>query len=88
MLKPGKLVTYPIGRRFKGWSGRYGIRGCAVLLVCAGLALTLGFAALTASSAPSDKPLDSTHMDAHTRSMWTGLPPMRKDTSGASSVKR
>ena len=52
MLRPGKLVAHSMGR-FEGWSGRCGIRGGAVLLVCAGLALTLGVAALSASSAPS-----------------------------------
>jgi hypothetical protein len=53
VIGPGKLVTRRTGRRLKGWSGRRGARGCAVLLVCAGLALTLGVAALTASSGPS-----------------------------------
>ena len=33
-------------RRFEGWSGRRGARGCAVLLACVGVALTLGVVAL------------------------------------------
>jgi FG-GAP-like repeat/FG-GAP repeat/PASTA domain len=53
MLRPGKLVTHSMGRRFNGWSGRRGSRGCALLLACIGAALTLGVAALFASSAPS-----------------------------------
>jgi uncharacterized delta-60 repeat protein len=53
MRRPGRLVTHNMDRRLKGWSGRRGARGCAVLLVCVGLALTLAFAALFASPAPS-----------------------------------
>ena len=56
MLRPGKLVTHRMVRRFEGWSGRSGACGFAVLLICAGLALTLGVAALFASSAPSFAP--------------------------------
>ena len=53
MLRPGKRVTHRMGRRLKGWSGRRGARRWAFLLICVGLALTLGVAALLASSAPS-----------------------------------
>jgi len=59
MLRPGKLVTQSMSRRFEGWSGRRAPRSCAVLLICAGLALTLGVAALFASSAPSFAPARS-----------------------------
>jgi hypothetical protein len=40
-------------RRFEGWSGRGGARGCALLLACVGAALTVGLAASFANSAPS-----------------------------------
>jgi hypothetical protein len=40
-------------RKFEGWSGRRGARACAALLACIFVALTLGVAALFASSAPS-----------------------------------
>ena len=53
MIGPGKPVTHRMGRRLKGWSGRRGTRRWAFLLICVGLALTLGVAALLASSAPS-----------------------------------
>jgi FG-GAP-like repeat/PASTA domain/FG-GAP repeat len=53
VLRPGTLVTHSMGRRFEGWSNRCGARRCVVLLVCAGLALTLGVAALFAGSGPS-----------------------------------
>ena len=53
MLRPGRQVTHKLVRRFDGWSGRRGARGFAVLLICAGLALTLGVAALFAASGPS-----------------------------------
>jgi FG-GAP-like repeat/PASTA domain len=53
MLRPGKLVTHSMDRGFNGWSGQRGARGCAVLLICAGLALTLGVGALFARSARS-----------------------------------
>jgi hypothetical protein len=52
MLRPGKRVAHSMDR-FEGWSGRRGARGSAVLLICVGLALTLGVAALSATSAPS-----------------------------------
>ena len=42
MLRPGKLVTHTMDRRFEGWSGRRGARGCAALLACIGFALVLG----------------------------------------------
>jgi hypothetical protein len=53
MLRPGKVVTHSMDRRFNGWSGRRGARGCAILFICAGLAVTLGVAALFAGSGPS-----------------------------------
>ena len=53
MLRPGKLVTHSMDRRFKSWSGRRGARGCIVLLVCVVLGLTLGVAVLFAALAPS-----------------------------------
>jgi hypothetical protein len=40
-------------RRFKRRSGPFGARGCAVLLACVGVALTLGLVASFATSAPS-----------------------------------
>ena len=40
-------------RRFEGRPGRRGALGCAVLVACAGFALTLGIATLSAGSAPS-----------------------------------
>ena len=46
-------MTHSMDRRLEGWSGRRGARGCALLLACVGLALTLGVAALFAASAPS-----------------------------------
>ena len=52
MLRPGKLVTHGMGRRFDGCSKRFGARACIVLLAC-GIALTLGVAALFAASVPS-----------------------------------
>jgi FG-GAP-like repeat/FG-GAP repeat len=33
MFRPDKRVTHAMGRRFEGWSGRRGARGCATLLV-------------------------------------------------------
>jgi VCBS repeat protein/PASTA domain-containing protein len=53
MLRPGKPVTHSMDRRFEGWSSRHGVCSCALLLACGGAALTLGVAALFASSAPS-----------------------------------
>jgi hypothetical protein len=42
-----------MGRRFDRWPSRRGALGCAVLVACAGIALTLGIATLSAGSAPS-----------------------------------
>jgi FG-GAP-like repeat/FG-GAP repeat/PASTA domain len=53
VIGSGKPVAHSMGRRFKSWSGRRSARGCALLLACAGLALTLGVGALFAGSAPS-----------------------------------
>jgi hypothetical protein len=53
MLRLGKLVVHSTGQRLEGWSGRRGARGCAVILICAGLALTPGLVAASATSAPS-----------------------------------
>jgi hypothetical protein len=36
--------------RFEGWSGRCGVRGCAILVACVGVALMVGVAALFAAS--------------------------------------
>jgi hypothetical protein len=52
-------VTYRTVLRLEGWSGRRAARGCTILLICAGLALTLGVAVLFASSAPSFAPARS-----------------------------
>jgi hypothetical protein len=44
----------PGGRRFEGWLGRCGARGCVVLLACIGAALALGVVARSAGGpAPS-----------------------------------
>lgn len=53
MRKPRELVPHNMGRRAKGWSGRRGARGFALLLACGGAALMLGVEALLAGSAPS-----------------------------------
>ena len=53
MVRLGKLVVHSMDRRFEGWSRRHGLRGCVLLLASVIAALTLGVAALLASSAPS-----------------------------------
>jgi FG-GAP-like repeat/PASTA domain len=51
MLRPGTLVMHSMDRRFNGWSGRRGTRGCALLLACIGVALALGAVARSADHA-------------------------------------
>ena len=53
MRRPSELVHHSMARRVKGWSGRRGARGFALLLACGGAALMLGVEALFAGSPPS-----------------------------------
>jgi Beta-propeller repeat/PASTA domain len=59
-------------RRFEGWSGR-GARGCAFLLACAGIALSLSSAAGTRAKQPRQEPGESAAQRAALNA-YRGLP--------------